>query len=232
MYNTNTWCTTQPHNQSLCCSWFVLIVSPLSLFFSLPPSLSLSFHFTAAPFNISLSYRNDVSAKSVTLSCSYRGSPQPQLRWLRDNTPLVEDNSSITVHISQSSFDSLLTVPLETGKVQYTFSCLVANQFGSSSRSIAISVEGLPNTQGIHNSSLSMDKAAVFTQIILILLHLCLFALWCSLVFSHLCVILHRSVNYYYEIVVYTTFHLCYFKLCSILLLCVLIKLTFMMPLD
>ena len=145
---------------------------------SLPFSLSPSLNFTAAPFNISLSYRNDVSAKSVTLSCSYRGSPQPQLRWLRDNTPLVEkDNSSITVHISQSSFDSLLTVPLETGKVQYTFSCLVANRFGSSSRSIAISVEGLPNTQGIHNSSPSMDKAAVFTQIILILLHFCLFGL-------------------------------------------------------
>ena len=146
-------------------------------------SLCLSLLSTAAPFNISLSYRNNISAKSVTLSCSYRGSPQPQLKWLRNNVPLVEkDNSSITVHISQSSFDSLLTVPMVTGNVQYTFSCLVANQFGNSSKSIAITVDGLPNTQGIHNSSPSTDKAAAFTQITLTLVillhaHLYLFVL-------------------------------------------------------
>ena len=155
----------------------VTTIPPPSLSHSLSYFLSL---YTAAPFNISLSYKNNISAKSVTLSCSYRGSPQPQLRWLRNNIPLVEDNSSITVYISQSSFDSLLTVPLVTGNVQYTFSCLVANQFGNSSKSIAISVEGLPNTQGIHNLSPSMDKAAVFTQItlvIFVLLQLCLFVL-------------------------------------------------------
>ena len=113
----------------------------LWMILTLHTTLSLS---SAAPFNVSLSYKNNVSAKSMTLSCSYGGSPQPQLRWLRNNAPLVQrENTSVTVHTSKSSFDSLLTVPLAPGKVQYTFSCLVMNQFGNSSKSIVISVEGM-----------------------------------------------------------------------------------------
>ena len=105
------------------------IIHTLALIVIVHPSLS-PLH-SCAPFNVSLS--NNDRAKSMTPSCTYRGSPQPQLRRLRNNinVPLVENgNSSITVHLSQSSFDSLLTVPLMTGKVkvQYTFSFAYRSQ--------------------------------------------------------------------------------------------------------
>ena len=130
--HTHTWIHTPhthsqhtPHTPSLIAlilhAHSYCIIHTLALIAIVHPSLS-PLH-SCAPFNVSLSYKNNDRAKIMTPSCTYRGSPQPQLRWLRNNVPLVENgNSSITVHLSQSSFDSLLTVPLMTGKVkvQYT----------------------------------------------------------------------------------------------------------------
>ena len=59
------------------------------------------------------------------------------------NVPLPErGNDSITVHKSQSSFDSLLTVPIQTGVMKYSYSCVVSNQFGNANSSIVITVSG------------------------------------------------------------------------------------------
>ena len=85
-----------------------------------------------------------VVGKSLTLSCTSRGSPPDTFTWMKDGTVLdPQPNVTTLVHdTTTANFQTNYTISNVTTRDSGTYACTVTNPIGSDSENINVIVAG------------------------------------------------------------------------------------------
>lgn len=86
---------------------------------------------------------------NVTLFCDVAGSPAPAIEWLKDMKPLHLSliNVSYTLHLSNKTLRIFNIDQMGPS----LFTCLAANEFGNTTYSLILDVQGIVMTRVVHN---------------------------------------------------------------------------------